>query len=170
MAEQWILDDHTWIEVRMKGKLLHSLNGRPIPYWMGGAIHLPSFFAALVAAATGFVIFGIVTIVLLSATNSAAMVVLLIIEVIGPLVAVYATWRRVNVIQWARTQLDWVRQDRRSATNTSGGSEPDAFKYTVVLFRPVDAGWLALARTVRHHTARTRSGEGPLTPPLNGRV
>lgn len=165
MAEPWILHDHTWIEVRMKGKLLHSLNGRPIPSWMGGAIHLPSFFAALIAAGAGFVIFGIGTIALLSVSNQAAMYVLLIIEVIGPLVAVYATSQRINGIQWAKTQVDWIRQDRRSTTATSGGTEPDSFKYTVILFKPVDAGWLALARTVRLNASRThgqeRSTAGP---------
>ena len=159
MAEPWILHDHTWIEVRMKGKLLHSLNGRPIPSWMGGAIHLPSLFAALSAAGAGFVIFGIATIALLSVSNQAAMYVLLIIEVIGPLVAVYGTWQRTNGIQWARTQVDWIRQDRRSATATSGGTEPDSFKYTVILFNPVDAGWLALARAVRHNASRTHAQE-----------
>ena len=165
MAEQWILHDHTWIEVRIKGKLLHSLNGRPIPSWMGGAIHLPSFFAALIAAGAGFVIFGIGTIASLSVSNQAAMYVLLIIEVIGPLLAVYATWQRINVIQWAKAHLDWIRQDRRSTTATSGGTEPDSFKYTAILFKPVDSGWLALARTVRQNASRTHAPEGQLPGP-----
>ena len=160
MAEQWILDDHTWIEVRMKGKLLHSLNGRPIPYWMGGAIHLPSFFAAFIAAAAGFVIFGSSPSSCCPPPTARRWSCCLMIEVVGPLVAVFATWRKVNVIQWARTQLDWVRQDRRSATNTSGGSAARFLLGIQVHGCSLPTGRCWLARACPHCSSSRR--ENPL--------
>lgn len=159
MPDAWILEDHTWIEVRRKSKLMHSLYGRPIPRWMGGAIHLPSAGAALAAAVAGFAIFGIPTISRLRASNQPAMVALLIIEVFLPLVIVYSTWQRIAVLSWAQTQVDWLRQEKRSTSPASGGAEPDQFEYSVILFKPVDAGWLALARTVYHGGVRAQTQE-----------
>lgn len=167
------LFDHTWIrDHKKKQSKMHSFNGRPIPGWLGGSIHLPS----LIPAAAAAVIIGVpVRLIagLILTPNALVGLLLWLVCLAAGFVLGYTSRRRINVLDWLAVQRDWRKQPRRIRSEWAGKADPDRVRASVILWRPIDSGWTARAGVYRTHLAaiheeQTAKASDPAPPPAGG--